>query len=367
MKNLIHKIYSLFGKDQFKISLFFLLIFFSIFSIYIIHPVIESDSVSYVDAMSVLKTGVVPTGFSPYRIVTTYLGLRGIMLVDLFFGNLNISWLLFNSLLYIAMGMFFYSLLVKLIENRRTAFLGTLFLVTNYAGMIFSFHYLMDVGGWAFYIASIYFSFKYLESRKYTWLLIASVLVGLGGLFKEYAYLAYVVVFGLIIFTYWKNWKEILKRIIVTGFLSFTPMLLINIYSHYVYHGTYLDWFFNQPVYAYKSRLGEYVKAFGSLYNFGWFIFVGGVYLFLKRLKNILSDEKILFIALVCASSLLVFVWPIVTRVLFITIPGVVLISSLFLKKIDKWWYAVVPLLVLYVISSYFMDSFILNFVNLPF
>jgi hypothetical protein len=171
----------------------------------------------------------------------------------------------------------------------------------------------------------------------------------------------------LILFAEWGNWRGVIKKICITGFLAFTPMLLINIYSFYVYHGTYLDWFFNQPKYVYTSRVVEYVKSFGSLYNFGWFIFLGGVYLFFKRLKDIFTDEKILFISLVCLSSLLVFVWPIVTRVLFITMPGAVLISSLFLKKIDKWWYAVVPLLVAYICSSYLMDSFILNFVNLPF
>ena len=91
------------------------------------------------------------------------------------------------------------------------------------------------------------------------------------------------------------------------------------------------------------------------------------MYILLKRTKEILKDEKLLFIWLVISSSLVVFVWPVVTRVLFITIPAVTLVSTLFIKRINKYGYLVAGLLVFYALSSYFMDAYILDFVNLPF
>jgi hypothetical protein len=365
MKNLLIKIYSIFGNDAFRVCLFALLIFLSVFSIFVFHPEVAGDSVSYVDAIKVIKTGISPAGFVPFRIITTLFGLLSIVAIDVFVNNMLVSWLILNSILFISMGMFFYSLLVKIVGNARTAFLGTLFLVTNYAAVVFSFHYLMDIGGWAFYVASLYFSYLYLESRENKWLFISSALIGIGGLFKEYAFLAYVVIFGLIIYTNWKQWREMIKKMFFTGLLSFTPFFVLNIYSFLVYNYTYLSWYSAQNVYSYQNKLVEYIKSFGSLYNFGWFLVIPSVYVFVRRSKEIFKDEKILFVWLVVLSSLVVFVWPVVTRILFITAPAVAIISALFITKIGKWKYVLIPLFILYILSSFFMDSYILDFVNI--
>ena len=370
-ERLIKFLSSSYIRDKFKISLFLLLIFLSVFSIYAIGPQVVGDSVSYVDAILVLETGIEPSGFTPYRIVTTYLGLQSVRAIDILVDNILLSWLVQNSLLYIIMGMFFYSLLCRIIGHSKTAFFGTLFLVTNYAVVVFGLSYLMDMGGWAFYVASLYYSYRYLETKETKWLWISSVLVGIGGLFKEYAFLAYVVIFGLIIFIYWKDWSNMIKKMFITGLLSFTPMLVLNLHIFSVYHYTYIDWFFNQPIYVYNSRILEYIKSFGSLYNFGWFLFLGGAYIFFKRTKEVFQDKNLdkntIFIWLVLLSSTVVFVWPIVTRVLFITMPAVVIVSSLYIKKIHSKLIFLFPIFVLYVLSTYLMDAFILDFVNLPF
>ena len=366
MKNLSTATYNFFRKDQFRICLFLLLVFLSIFSVYALKPHIDGgDSIEYVQSIQVLRGEQTPNDFTPNRIITSLLGLKVIMFVEGFMGNLAFSWLIMNSILYVAMGMFFYMLLAKILDNRRSAFLGTLFLVTNYATLVFGLHYLMDMGGWTFYVASLYFSFKYMESKEDKWLYIASVLVSVGGLVKEYSFVAYIVIFGLIVFTEWKNWSKMIKKVVLTGLIAFIPTLVLNIYVFSIFHYSYINWFSHQSIYHYNSRILEYIKSFGSLYNFGWFLFLGGLPILFKRSKKIFQDKTVLFIWLVILSSSLVFVWPIVTRVLFITMPGVVMVSSLFLRKIDKWWYAVVLLLILYVLSSYFMDAYILDFVNI--
>lgn len=356
-------------KDRFKICLFFLLVFLAVISVCIFRPpFIEGDSVSYVQSIQVLKSNIVPVNFVPNRIITTYLGLRSIMLIDLFLNNLQFSWLLLSFIFYLVMGMFFYLLLLRMFEKPIVAFLGTLLLVVNYAAIVFSFHYLMDIEGWALYIVSLYFSYRYLETRNNRWLWISASAVGLGGLYKEYALVAFVVVFGLVVFTEWRHWSEMIKKIFLTAILSLGPVFVINIYSFYAYHYTYLTWFFfTKDYYVHQNKFVEYIKSFGSIYNFGWFIFIGGMILLLKQYKRTLKDQKLFFIWLVCASSLVVFVWPVVTRVLFITMPAVILISTLFIEKNKKRWYLFVPIFILYVLSSFFMDSFILNFINLPF
>ena len=365
MKNLPIRIYALFGNDKFKISLFFLLIFLSIFSISALQPEFGGDGLSYIQTIEVMKTGISPVGFIPNRIITTFLGLESIRLIDLLVGDLLVSWLILNCLFYVVMGMFFYSLLLKIFDDSKTAFLGTLFLVTNYAVVALGLSYFMDIGGWAFYMASLYFSFKYLETKESKWLWISSILIGLGGLFKEYAFLAFIVILGLVVYLNWGQWREIVKKIIFTGLIAFGPMIIINFYSFLIYDYTYLSWYSNQSVYDYQNRAVEYIKSFGSLYNFGWFLFIPGTYLLFKRSKEILKDQKLFFIWLVILSSLVIFIWPVVTRVLFITMPAIVMVSSLFIKRINNWRYALTPLLVLYILANYLMDAYILNYVDI--
>ena len=102
---------------------------------------------------------------------------------------------------------------------------------------------------------------------------------------------------------------------------------------------------------------------------FGWFLFVPGFYILAKRTKGMIKDKNIdknmVFIWLTILSSFSVLLWPVVTRVLFITMPAAVLVSSLFLKKIEKRWYIVSLILILYAVCAYLMDAYILDFVNI--
>lgn len=360
--------YSSFGKDKYKSTFFLLLILISLFSVLTLRPKIAGDSLLYVDSIEVLKTGVQSADFVPMMILTTYLGLRLIMFINYFTGSLAVSWILLDIILYIITGVFFYSLLKRILNDNKVAFIGSLFFATNYAIITFGLGYLMDMGGWAAYIASVYFSYRYLETteRSNKFIYFSSILIGIGGLYKEYAFVAYAVVFGAILWKNWSNWKLIIKKVFVTGLLSFTPFLLMSIFVFFKYnHYTYLDWYLFQKVYEFQNRPVEFIKSFGSIYNFGWFLFLGGFYIFISKWKDILKDKKLVFISLLLLSCSSVLLWPVVTRVLFITMPAVIIVSSLFIKKIEKYIYLVYGLLGAYILSAYLMDSYILDFVNL--
>jgi len=61
-------------------------------------------------------------------------------------------------------------------------------LITNYAMIVFAlFELCVDVGGWAFYILSLYFTLRYSKTGDRKALLISAMFIGIGGLFKEYA------------------------------------------------------------------------------------------------------------------------------------------------------------------------------------
>ncbi len=363
-------------KDKYKILLLFILIFLSVFSVYALNPKIEGDSLLYVNSIEVLETGVQPTGFIPMMILTTYLGLKLIMFFNFFTGSIATSWSIVNALLYITMGLFFYSLLKRFIKDTQVAFISALFFITNYAAVSFGLAFMMDIGGWAAYVASIYFSYRYLENESLDnnkWLYASSIAIGIGGLYKEYAFVAYVVLWGILVFKNWRQWGKIFWKSVATLSIALGPFFVMNIYTYFYFDQyTYIDWFMhNQHTYTYQNRLVEFIKSFGSIYNFAWPLFLGGFYMLLVQTREIFRtkniDKNILFLWLVVASGFSVLLWPVVTRVLFITMPGIILISSLFVKKIEKNIFIIAPILVVYIIASFLMDAFILDFVNLPF
>ncbi len=368
----INKFKKIIDDDGYRVLLFLILIFLCFFSVYALKPQIAGDGVSYVESIQVLGTGVLPDNFIPNRLLTTYLGLNTIRLFASVFHSLSFAWMFQNSLLYISFGLVFYSILKLLIEDRKASFVGTILLVTNYAAVSFALGYLMDIGGWAFYLLSIYFSYKYYLSTDKKWMWFSALTIGIGGLFKEYAFLATVVLGLVIIILNKNNLKNIFKLGFFSALISFVPIILVNIYIIERFDYSYINWFTHQKtLYPGQNVIVELIKSFGSLYNFGWFLFVPGFYILVQRtaviIKEKIEDKKIIFIWALLLSALPVLVWPPVTRVLFVTMPAVITVSCLFIKKIDSKWWIVLPLLSLYFVASFLMDSLILNFVNLPF
>lgn len=365
---------SLFLVDRYRLSILLVSIFLVFFSVLILSPKIQGDSLLYTESIKVLETGVRSESFVPMMIVSTYLGLSLLIFLNFFTSNVAFSWLILNGFFYVGTGIIFFSILKKIFNDSKLAFIGTIFLITNYASVTFGLGYLMDMGGWFFYTAAIYFCYKYLDEEDVDnkWIYASSGFVSLGGIFKEYAFVACIVIACVIIWKCFGDYKKIFKKGIITILISFTPFILLNIYGHYVYDYTYIDWFFfNQTAYDYQNRTIEFIKSFGSLYTFGWFLFIPGLYLLLKRLKKEVKDKKFdvntVFICSVTLSSFAVLLWPVVTRVLFITVPALVMITCIFIKKVNVNYWIIVPILVLYTISAYLMDSFVLNFINLPF
>jgi glycosyltransferase involved in cell wall biosynthesis len=366
--------FSSFGKDLYKPIISILLIIIPLVSILVFNPKMDGgDSQTYVEAINFLKNGVSGVDFVPNRIVTTYLGLRSIMFLTSLTGSLYFSWLFINILLFIFGFMFFYKL-VSLMFSPKVSFWSTILLATNYSAINFGPAFLMDMGGWAFYIVSVYFAFKYLSSENKTYFWLSSILISLGGLWKEYAFLGLIVLFLTYIYLNYKNgWFKVLKTMFLAGVFVFSPILLLNLVVYLKFHYTYANWFSYQAKYVYGSRIIEYIKAFGSLYNFGWFLFLPGLYIFSKKIVNqygskLVDDEnkKDLFVLFVLISTLPFLVWPAITqRVLFIAIPGIILVTSYFLEKITSKYYILIPILTLYVLSNFLMNSYILKIINL--
>ncbi len=345
------------------LSLTTLAILFGIF----LGPNILGDTPSYLQAIEVLSGSKISSDFVPNRILTSFLGLQSIGVISNITGSVLSAWFLLNLFLYFIGCLFFFKLLVRMFEDQRLAYIGSMFLAANYAFLTFGMNYLMDIGGWTFYILSLYFLWKYGQTKKTTDILLSASMIGVGALFKEYAFLSAVAIAIFLIIENHRDIKVLLKRAFQTALVALIPSVLLYIYVYSRFGYTYLDWFsFNSRYYIYPSRIVEYIKAFGSLVNVLALLFIAGLYGIYKGWKEVETRKKV-FLLSVFLSILPIFLWPAITqRILTITIPFIVIVSCFLFKRYGRQYFIFIPILVIYTVASFFMDSFILGAINLP-
>ncbi|MFH0923806.1 MAG: glycosyltransferase family 39 protein [Candidatus Falkowbacteria bacterium] len=337
-------------------------------SFIILPPHLFGDSVSYLTSIEVLKTGKVPPDFILNRILTTYAGLQTVIFFSYIFGSALTAWLFMNIVFYIIANLFFYKLLEEFFESRKIAFWGMILLAVNYAMITFGPTYLMDMGGWTSYFITIFLVFRFLKTQKIKYLVWGAFITGLGGLFKEYGFLGFIPILISLIFYYKNNTKQLIKYFAILSVFAVLPAILVHIFVYVNYHYSYLNWFYYNKNLLKDSSSGflAYIKVFGSLFTFGWFLFVGGIYTLIKKGGEKFNLQQIIFIIALFLSIMPIFLWPGITqRIFFIAIPFIILISCVFLKKYESQIYYFVPLFIIYILANFTMDKYILPLINI--
>ena len=328
----------------------------------------QGDTISYLDSIQFLQTGISSSGFTANRILTTFGGLQAIILLSNVFSSITVGWFILNHLLFFLSCFVIYRILFLLFDDKNTSLVGVLFFAGSYATINFGLAYILDMGGWAFYIFSLYFCFKYILEQNRKYILFASILVGVGTLFKEYAALGSLAVCLSLVFVHRKSFINLLKNSLLPIILGSFPILILYIWAYFTLDYTYLDWFAtNDNLYSYSftDRIIEYIKSFGSLFNILGILFIFGLYALGSKWGTLDTDIKA-FLVITAISFLPIFFWPAVTqRILFVTMPFVVIVASFFINKFEKKW-IFIPALLVYVFLS-FMTDYLLYTVNLPF
>jgi len=346
-------------------------------SLYFFPHIIEGDAVGYINAMQVFAGGT-PTNFADgamtmtvtlHRILTTPLSVEALRVFSALLGSTEAGWLLWDAVMFFATSVVFYQLLARMFRSSRVAFLGGLFFAGNYSMVAHGLGFFVDIGGWFFYVLSIFCLFAYIESGKYRDLLFSALAIAVGALFKENALVAVVPLTAIVFYENYPSPVRFLKRIVPLGLIVAVPMITHYAFIYLQYGYSYLYWIrlSHESVY-YASRLVEYIKSLGSLLTFLAPVSLLGVYALVRPTEaSRLDTKRIIFIGSVIVSSIPALLWPGITqRVLFMVVPGAVLLACIFVKQYERYWYAFLPVVLLYVLASFFMDSFILNFVNLP-
>jgi hypothetical protein len=361
-------------KENKELQLFIFLFIIIIISFLWLKPHIAGDSFDYLNSIQFLKTGIKSVDFAPNRLLTTFGALELLIFLSFLFHSTVFAWIFINTCFYLIFNFLFYKVLIYIHKDERVALLGTLFLATNYALAVFGLNFLMDMGGWMFYMISIYFSYKYLYYKNRKNILLSALAVGFGVLFKEYAVLGVIPIALILIYENFRknNYLSSIKNIIFNSFfpalLAIVPLTILYFFIYFKFGYTYIDWLqTNNERYPNFNRLNEYIKSFGSLLNFLGVLFLIGLFSLYKKWPELEERNKV-FITAVFMSFLPLFLWPGITqRVLFISVPALMLVASYGIKRFENKLSIIELLLVVYFLASLFMDSYILIHVNLPF
>lgn len=353
---------------------------FASLSLYFFPHIIEGDAVGYLQAVRVYQGEAPQPHILPdqkevtldvvtiHRMLTTPFGIQAVRMFSDVFGSDIVGWLAWDTILFFSVNILFYLLLLRVFRSPRTAFVGGLFFAGNYSMVIHGLALFMDIGGWFFYILSIFWLFAYIESGKYRDLLFATLSITVGGFFKENAFVAFIPLAAILLYEGYPSPVRFLKRIVPLGLIIAVPTVIHHVQIYLQYGYTYAYWIHLTATYHYSSRIVEYVKSLGSLLTFLAPVSLLGAFAFIRPAPEFPLDiKRRIFIVSVLISSLPAVLWLAITqRVLFMVVPGAVLLACVFIQRYERYWYVFLPILVLYVLAALTMDSFILNYVNLP-
>ncbi len=330
-------------------------------------PEIQKDTKTYINAMNFLSGQEVGGEVYYNRILTSPLMLE----LTLFFkeaaGSLLKSMLGINIIFYFLLIYFYFKLAQEVYKKSFAPYFCTILLLSSYPLFTFGTAYLVDMGGWFFFILSTYFAVKYFNTSKRTFFISSILASSIGILFKEYAILG-IVNLGFLIIASNVPWKEKLLKIFKAGILFSIIPLIYHIFIYYKYHYSYFDWYFyNVNIYGPESAVTHtgfiiLIKILGWLYLAGWPIFFYGLW----QEKKHFSKKRARILLALLPASLTFLAWPALTqRIAFIFVPWLALISGFGLSKI-KNKYLLFLIILLYILVNIHI-KYLIKIINVPF
>jgi hypothetical protein len=286
------------------------------------------------------------------RILSSPLAIYLPLALNYLFGDFFLNLTLINIVFYFLTIWLFYRTVLLVYRDNKTSVISTILFFTNYAVVYFGIRPAGDMSGWFFLIASNYFALKlFYQPANRTFLLLAVLFSSIGILFKEYAVLGMLTLGMVILFGSEKLLSKFLK-IIAAAFLFILIPGLYHLIYYFITGYSYLDWYEN------AANLNHYgfilfIKVMGSLYLFGWFYFIIGLY---QEYKNYDAVRARVLLCLVPASFAFLG-WPgLLQRVAFVAVPLLAMISGFGLSKIPSRL-LIIFLLLIYAVSQFFMKD----------
>jgi len=326
---------------------------------------VAEDTPGYLQALHVLAGSPPPLHFIPNRLLTTSLGLISILALSHLVGGILPAWYLINSACFFLIGFLSFALFRRIAQDTAAGCCAALLIAANYAMLIGGLTYLMDIGSWTLYVTSLFFLFRYIESDSRRDLFISAALAGLGGIWKEYAYLAFIPIACVLLWENRQSFAGLVKNAAVPALVAVLPTLIIHGAIYVLFRYTYFDWYGKNTA-SYAFSLAGLVKGFGVVLSLSALSALAGFGLFAQQLRKQPIHTRDVFLLSLLLPPLLLCVWPGLTeRVMFLAVPTSAAYSALFFRQAKRWWF-LMPFVVAYTCISFTTDH-LLPRITLPF
>lgn len=267
-----------------------------------------------------------------------------------------------NIIFYYGLALLTYALLKKVFKSSMVGILSALFVASAYPMLRYALTQVEDIGGYFWYVATIYCSWRWRETKKSYLLYLAGLMVSLGLLTKESGAMGALFFAGLL----WITHDTLKNKLIFLGKFSILPFvtLCINQWRGQLIGYNSLQWFKdNWDIYFQNSY--TFIKWLGinlTTFNLVWFFFFLGVYFCIKNFHTLNKDSKI-YLKLMVFPSLSYFAWPLfISRTVFISAWLIIPLASyglaiLWNKKSALYTYFVGISVVFCLVAPYSLQS----------
>jgi 4-amino-4-deoxy-L-arabinose transferase-like glycosyltransferase len=323
---------------------------------------LAGDAPGYLEAMRVLNGMHPPDGFIPNRILTTFGGVSTVAALAWITGNYLASWFFVNTLYFFGLAFVSYFLFRRITGSDIGSILGALFLVGNYDVLVFGLNYLMDISGWFWFMLSLLFLSIYMEGDDRRFLWGAALAAGVGTLFKEYAFFAFLPLGVYLLYRHWRSPREMIRAVVPCA-VSLLPLVLVHIIVYLAYGYSYFDWYgMNTETFAFEGWAWNAGRSFLVVLGFMLPVSLLGIFAFVHRARTSLDARKILFVVSLALPALAVFLWPIITeRLVFLFVPLAALLAAFAVARYERHWPWFAFIWLLYVMVALKTDGLILS------
>lgn len=262
-----------------------------------------------------------------------------------------------NAIFYLLCAFLIFKITELIYQNKKQALLASIFFVSATPVIEVGLSYLIDSGGWFFYLLSVFLTLLYFKTKNEKLVLLNGFLSGLGFLMKETGGLG-ASFFGLmILFSGNFSYKEKISKIARFGAFFLMPVIVLQALVFKYFHYTFWDWYLlGRPgvegegaLLVSLKYLGQFFRILGVL----WPLVLMGAF---REFREKNRERLKIFLALI-PSSFSFLLWTVNGggRVVFIFAPLGILLATYGCKKIKPLVLGLIVLVML--ISNYFFVS----------
>lgn len=237
------------------------------------------------------------------------------------------------ALLYFAFAFAFYFLAFSFFKEQRLALIATLFSILSYPLLRYGLDLYTETGALFFYVLALGLTFKYLETPSRRTLVLASITIGAGLLWKEYVVVNGLIL-GILLLLEATCSREKIKNLFILGVLSLGPSLLVQLWVYQTFGYTYVDWYLTGGVggFATEFTLFNLTKSLAALLGLAWLLVPVG----LTKWTSLTPTQR-RFLSIAIPPTLLGFCWGFVSsRLFYVMAPSWILIATIGLSSLPR-------------------------------